>query len=477
MASSLIMRGSPPASRPNLGGVIFQNVLAEDLAGDVKCDCEGGVPQEKSLYVLCVDCREYSHTICQLPVSSHLGRKQSEAGYICRPCQTVNRSASAKKGYEARMRGGGSTKRSSAKTTQRRNTLPTDVVKHKKITNSARYVHEPQTLSRSTLFGARKSAPSGSSELRVTSEGSYDGLGDLSDEGQAQIKGEDWDEDEDENEKHELQSQVQRKLARYRIESGNLRRPDRHAEDHCKELDEKYGDPIEAWREGLDEAPMVSCQCEDNPMADLFACLVCVHCSRLQHKACLPHAEEDNDPVGHRRLCVGCRATRAEESERIRDQKVAKAKHKLRKLHKEWQTATVTRETKLRHVVSTKFWKDYCLLPPGQSNPLALEQTRTYFSPIHGQTLPLHPAPCTWTDRVVQDFNTLVSKENAQLVREVNGEDEHAFEYGRPERLRRSLNTLAVLTVYHGIYEGNKERLGVLAEVLGLDERGTVWKG
>lgn len=39
------------------------------------------------------------------------------------------------------------------------------------------------------------------------------------------------------------------------------------------------------------------------------------------------------------------------------------------------------------------------------------------------------------------------------------------------------LRGLAVLSVHRASYRGRRQELGVLAEVLGLEEKGTYWKG
>ena len=151
-------------------------------------------------------------------------------------------------------------------------------------------------------------------------------------------------------------------------------------------------------------------------------------------------------------------------------------KQKLSQLHKDWEEAAVTRRTNLRDIVATRYWAEYCNLPSGQATSAVEELTTTYYDKVESKLVPVHPAPATWVDRVVDDIYMLISKENKQLVKQVHGRDEHAFHSTEPEHFRRSLNALAVLTVHHGLYEGSNQKLGLLAEILGLEEKGSVWK-
>ena len=65
----------------------------------------------------------------------------------------------------------------------------------------------------------------------------------------------------------------------------------------------------------------------------------------------------------------------------------------------------------------------------------------------------------------------------AGLLHHVCGRDGAALSMNDPDRLLRTLRELAVLVIHHGPHKGERHQLGVLAELLGLAEKGAFWKG
>ncbi|KAK3675786.1 hypothetical protein LTR78_004427 [Recurvomyces mirabilis] len=421
-----------PKSRSN--GLTFENKRADELEGEKKCDCEGGVVQELTTWVFCVDCVTWHHVTCQLGKSTQFGKKQAELGFICRACRTVNRSANARKGYHARLQNSGAGKKSSASSIKRRHSAFDDSVGGKR-----------KTAPRKATMAPRKSAPSSSDPVEAE------------------------DEDDDDNDEIVVSSPA------IKQETSGRRRSSRHIMTKLEELAAKIGDPLEEWRKGINSPPEVLCDCEGSPAGKLSGYMTCARCARLQHEHCMPVKKDD--PIGEGLLCIECLGARKEDAARIEREKDRLIRQKLTRLHKEWEEAIATRRTSLRNTVANRFWIEYCNLPNSQqANNAVKELTATYYDEAVSKLLPTHPAPAAWVDRVVDDIYRLISKENKQLVKQVHGRDTRAFHSTEPEHFRRSLNALAVLTVHHGLYEGSNEKLGLLAEVLGLEEKGSVWK-
>lgn len=234
----------------------------------------------------------------------------------------------------------------------------------------------------------------------------------------------------------------------------------------------KDNEPLQEWLEST-EPPKVSCICDHNPSGEMTDYILCVRCMQWQHKGCIPSPASGD--TGKGMLCIDCRKKRVAKLARLKQALIIKAHQRARQITEQWETARKTRETKLRAYVSDRLWKEYCQLPAGNSNAAVSELTSIYFK--DGQMVPIHPAPQAWVDDVVAKIQSIVNPANKKLVLEVNGQDSSAFSVDHPEKLRRCLNELMVLSIYHGPLLGKKQELGVLFEVLGLEAKGTYWKG
>ncbi|KAK4565399.1 hypothetical protein LTR86_004016 [Recurvomyces mirabilis] len=419
------MAGTP---KPRSNGLTFENKRADELGGEKKCDCEGGIVQELTTWVFCVDCVTWHHVTCQLGKSTQFGKKQAELGFICRACRTVNRSANARKGYHARLQNSGPGKKSSASSIKRRHSALDDSAERKR-----------KQAPRKATMAPRKSAPSSSDPFEAE------------------------DEDEDDDDEIVVSSPA------IKQETSGRRRSSRHIGTKLEELAAKFGDPLDEWRQGIETSPQIL-------SGKLAEYMTCARCARLQHEQCMPLNKDE--PISEGRLCIECLEARKKKAACIEREKDRLIRQKLTRLHKEWEEAAATRRTNLRNTVANRYWTEYCNLPNSQqANNAVKELTATYYDEAGSKLVPVHPAPAAWVDRVVDDVYRLISKENKQLVKQVHGRDERAFHSTEPEHFRRSLSALAVLTVHHGLYEGSNEKLGLLAEVLGLEEKGSVWKG
>ncbi|KAK5677846.1 hypothetical protein LTS10_009729 [Elasticomyces elasticus] len=230
------------------------------------------------------------------------------------------------------------------------------------------------------------------------------------------------------------------------------------------------GDPVKQWMISP-LSPSICCSCVGGPAGKYTDYIICVRCSSLQHSACIPSAEADTIAKGL--LCEPCRNVRVEKMySRVYDS-AGKAKVETESARERFQRERDFRNEKLKVIVAERFWKEYCDLPKGQSSPEVIELTSTYFD--DGKMVPIHPAPAAWVDHVLARIHSLVSPENKDLVNQIARKDPMLMSLSHPDRLRAGLGELAVHAVHHGSMKGKKHELGVLAEVLGLSERGTYW--
>ncbi|KAK5738800.1 hypothetical protein LTR17_005735 [Elasticomyces elasticus] len=229
-------------------------------------------------------------------------------------------------------------------------------------------------------------------------------------------------------------------------------------------------DPVKQWMISP-LSPSICCSCVGGPAGKYTDYIICVRCSSLQHNACIPSAEADIIAKGL--LCEPCRNVRVEKMYgRVHDS-AEKAKVETESARERFQRERDFRNEKLKVIVAERFWKEYCDLPKGQSSPEVIELTSTYFD--DGKMVPIHPAPAAWVDHVLARIHRLVSPENKDLVNQIAKKDPMLMSLSHPDRLRAGLGELAVHAVHHGSMKGKKHELGVLAEVLGLSERGTYW--
>ncbi|KAK3615870.1 hypothetical protein LTR56_026327 [Elasticomyces elasticus] len=244
----------------------------------------------------------------------------------------------------------------------------------------------------------------------------------------------------------------------------------RDANDPMTPQGDGTGDPVKQWMTSP-LSPSICCSCVGGPAGKYTDYIICVRCSSLQHNACIPSAEADTIAKGL--LCEPCRNVRVEKMySRVHDS-ARKAKVETESARERFQRERDFRNEKLKVIVAERFWKEYCDLPKGQSSPEVIELTSTCFD--DGKMVPIHPAPAAWVDHVLARIHKLVSPGNKDLVNQIAKKDPMLMSLSHPDRLRAGLGELAVHAVHHGSMKGKKHELGVLAEVLGLEERGTYW--
>ena len=88
--------------------------------------------------------------------------------------------------------------------------------------------------------------------------------------------------------------------------------------------------------------------------------------------------------------------------------------------------------------------------------------------------MPVHPAPKEWVAEVKSRLIKLTAAAGEEMIKGVRGPDHAGLRYD--EASMGAWRKLAVFVINRGAWKGKREELGVLAEVFGLEDRGTFCK-
>ena len=388
---------------------------------DIVCECESGRPQDGQTVIICTECRKWVHINCVL--EGNLVNMTPARGFVCRPCQTIVRSAAAKRGY------------------------------HKNKNE------EPQIQKGNTAYPLMKSGTPDTPNKKVSQfasqrprneNGRFLPISLTKSNGYSR-------ELKDEN-SMEVDAEVTNIIVRNETE------PKKKSSTKTKSGGEASGGSFEPLLEQLRATSLkVHCICEGELAVNYVDYILCLRCKEWQHKGCLPALLEGE--IDRPQLCLDCWAV----NEKIKKYQIAM------ELKGKWEAAKKVRDAKLRAIVFDRFWKEYCELPSDNCSKELQELTTTFYA--DGKMIPTHPAPQSWVDEMMAKISMLICPENKALVWQVNGEDPNAFSLDMPQKYRRNLNDLAVLTIHQGFLNGRKADLGVLLELLGMADKGTYWKG
>lgn len=143
----------------------------------------------------------------------------------------------------------------------------------------------------------------------------------------------------------------------------------------------------------------------------------------------------------------------------------------------EEQTATVSTQDQLALYCTLSLWPRYCRLPPGYNTTPEFEAMTSTKINDRGQSMPSHPVPDAWLEAVVTQLSHLLQVARADQrdwihkVIQIPGyksQDVHAL-----------LAEEVVWATHHGPYKARQKRseIGVLLECVGIERKGTWWKG
>ena len=212
--------------------------------------------------------------------------------------------------------------------------------------------------------------------------------------------------------------------------------------------------------ETMDTQDLV-CECEHGVSEDRDDYFMCTRCAKLQHFGCsLP--DDSSKGMAERYRCNKCEATELEHIITTRQEQIQKARNVIAQKRAE-------NEGLLMEVL----WRHYCLLPNGSASEDVIQATRTTFE--GGRSIPLYKAPEEWIHAIQKNVEDMMHAAGKKVTDFVILPTHSAMEMN--ESILKPWRDIALWLVHRGPYKGRRRELGVLAEVLGLEEKGTIWKG
>lgn len=486
-----------PAAKNSTKTGLQLTLLTDDVGDDdIECDCDfdNGRPANHQQGVTCNTCGKWQHYTCMVGAKP-LTAADVNHGFQCRLCRRAKRSEAAKKGYQNRLIAQGSSpstgtqpsiKPSAAATASSRrseaakkgyqNRLHAQGTPLSKRSEAAKKGYQNRLIKQaaSLNIGSASTGLRGSSvkplskfklpKLQSTPAGKYT-------------------QSRDESDEEELLHHKQTRPGGYTTRSKLALKANTPQVDLPREATPKktLADVIDEWKntspsvrisrpktlietfEQWKTQPMqrkISCDCPGKPSANIDNYIICTSCIRLQHKDCmLGTAKEQGILKGD--FCKDCRRKTYQRQLKIFVEKQRRARALLR----------------MQHYHVTKFceevlWKQYCQLPAGEAPARLQELTSMYYE--NGRMLPSHPAPKVWVTEIRSRLVKMTAAAGEKKIKEMRGPDGASLIYS--EQSMVAWRKLAVWIINHGAYKGKREELGVLAEVLGLEEKGSIFK-
>ena len=136
------------------------------------------------------------------------------------------------------------------------------------------------------------------------------------------------------------------------------------------------------------------------------------------------------------------------------------------------QSAVERRRASAEHLYTKVLWRSYCNLPNGLASPATVDATAMVYE--RGRMVPICEAPKSWVTELKARVSDMIESAGAPVVESIMGSDNSGAQVG--EKILVPWRELAVWVLHHGSYKRKKAKLGLLAEVLGLVEKGTFWK-
>jgi hypothetical protein len=191
---------------------------------------------------------------------------------------------------------------------------------------------------------------------------------------------------------------------------------------------------------------------------------ICSRCARLQHNEC--YVEDTAERTGPERwLCNLCQAAEITEIET----NIASREQEI----KDTAERVARKQEEVKGVIMKMLWRHYCHLSDGNATRAVKESTKMKFE--GGILVPERLAPQSWIEAVESNLEDFMEACDKKLTDFAIRPEHHVEEMN--ERVLTPMREIANDLIYCGPYWGNRGKLRVLAEILGLEKKGTVWKG
>ena len=191
---------------------------------------------------------------------------------------------------------------------------------------------------------------------------------------------------------------------------------------------------------------------------------ICSRCARLQYNDCYVKDQGERSGPEHC-LCNLCTAAEIKEIE----QKIVPREQEIR----DTAERVARKQEEVKALMMQMLWRHYCHLPHGNAARAVKESTKMKLE--GGILIPERLAPQSWIEAVDENLEDMMKACGKQLTHFAIRREFHAE--GMNKRVLEPMREIANDLIHRGSYKGDRGKLGVLAEVLGLERKGTVWKG
>jgi hypothetical protein len=192
------------------------------------------------------------------------------------------------------------------------------------------------------------------------------------------------------------------------------------------------------------------------PKFDKDKYFMCRHCLRHQHYDC---ADFEEEMTIHEILCNKCAIPELQRLITIREETAGRIRQRV--------------DQKRQGMIGV-LWNQYCILPNNNAPQAVIDATATRF--VNGRMIPFHVAPGAWVDEILAAMEAMAEAAKEDDYASTILPNTGAYHYEN-DKILTPYRELAVWMIHHGPWEGQRDKLGVLAEVLGLEVKGTYWKG
>jgi hypothetical protein len=127
----------------------------------------------------------------------------------------------------------------------------------------------------------------------------------------------------------------------------------------------------------------------------------------------------------------------------------------------------------VREMIMQLLWWHYCHLPDANATRAVKDATKMKFE--GGILVPEQPAPEGWIQAVQKNLDDMIEACGKKLIDFAIRPEHHPEEMN--DKVLKSMREMANDLIHRGSCKGNRGKLGVQAEALGLERKGTVWKG
>jgi hypothetical protein len=192
---------------------------------------------------------------------------------------------------------------------------------------------------------------------------------------------------------------------------------------------------------------------------------ICCRCARLQHLKC--HSWDQAQQTGPEHFrCNQCHTTEIEELHRTIESKQEQIQA--------FAEAINRKREEVKEVIMEMLWRHYCHLPNGDAPAAVQEACKLKFE--GGKMVPEKPAPESWVRAAETNLEGMMESCGRKVTDFVVQPEFYAEEMN--SRVLTPMREIAVDLVNRGAYrDSGTKKLGVIGEVLGLEMKGTVWKG